>query len=725
MNGPPIAAVKEITESRWYRLRSVLSHVRNRGDGRISAVIRAALSDKPSLIDEAGRLAAAREQMGSFLEEPAMATTGGLSAFPHPSLAIGEVFADRYLVEAFAGAGAMGEVYRVKELRSGDRVALKLIREELRGDSDSRERFRNELKLGRGVVSEHICPLYHFDEGRLSNGSEVAYFTMEFLAGESLDDRLRRGAVAREEAQDIVLQILAGLESAHAKGVLHGDLKCANVFLVPRPDGANRAVITDFGMARQLLATADPRTDGLIMGTPAYMPREQIRGRRLTPAADLYSLAVILFRMATGAFPFAAKSAWETMRLRLETEAPAAETLTPSLSFGWRLALRKGLAAEPEDRLESVTDFREALRAKSPYRRIILTGGLASTIAAAGIVYWKGQEPPPAPEVRRGMALGNEFIDRRGREDYIKALEEFQKVIAIAPRHAPAWIGLAQAYAGQVNWGMAAPKEVLVKAQEAAAMAVSLDPSSARAHSMLGYTISIDVNRWLTAEPHFLKAMQLDGEDANVLLAYAAHMGRTARHKEAIRLLERARMGAPQLLTINHQLAVAYWRARDLDAFLTAARELVRIQPTLGNAHLTYAKALLANGKLGEAAAACAEAERFLVDEPQRLSFEAQIAIAGGNREEGLRLNRRLHDLTAGRPTDAIVLASVPAALGDVRGAVADLEAGFAAGDSAVLAAHDHPLLASVANDPSFLNFVRKTGWGVTGGNPPGSVRPQ
>jgi tetratricopeptide (TPR) repeat protein len=701
---------KHPTASRWTRLRSALSLVREKSVISRQLILTDALRDSPSLLEEAELLARQREQMGSFL-----ASLPETQEFV-PSLQSGDIFAARFQVDAFMGAGAMGEVYRVQELHSNDVVALKLIRKELRADPELQERFKAELRLGRAVTSKNICPLYHFDEAVLLDGSQVAYFTMEYLVGQSLDDLLRSGPISLADAIPLIDQLLEGLEAAHQKEVLHGDLKCSNILLVSVPSRPNRLVITDFGMARSLIASDSSTLQaGLIMGTPAYMPREQIRGDALSPAADIHALGVIMFRMLTGSFPFAGDSAWETMRLRLETTALPPRQLNPEIPRPWSDVICKCLEAEPGNRIASVNELRKAIPAEAGdtnfRRRFLMYGTLASSVGL--VAWWRNRKPVetlPA-EALRSIALGEEFINRRGRDDYAKAVEEFEKAVRLVPNHAPAWIGLAQALAGQANWGMVPPAAALSKAQAAATTAVRLDPGNPRAHSTLGYCISIDVRRWLTADSHFDTALKLSPDEPAVLFSYASHLGRIGRQSDSIRFLERARMLAPQTLSVNHQLATEYWRAQRLDDFLRTAEELVRIQPTLGNSHLTLARALLSKNRLSEATAAVDEAERYRVDQPQLLQMRALLAVARTDSASALRIHRQLRQLWDQRPMEASIIAAIPAALADSRTAVEDLERGLAAGDSSVLSVHVHPAFRKIVNSPQMLTFLRKLGW--------------
>jgi tetratricopeptide (TPR) repeat protein len=622
-------------------------------------------------------------------------------------------FHGRYTILSFLGAGAMGEVYKAVDNGSGGGyVALKLLRDDPRVFPESLERFRDELRLGRDIAHPNVCPLYHVDQTELPDGTPVAYLVMQFLEGTTLDRVVRGKELTPQDAAPIVAQLLDGLDAVHASGIVHGDLKCANVMLVNRgADAAPCVVIMDFGLAR---SSARNTSEALLMGTPAYLPPEQIRCEPLSPSADIHALGVMVFRMLTGRFPFEGRTAAETMEMRLHAEAPTDgfPQVTPR---EWSRAILECLERDPHRRPTTV-DLRRRLdldgRTARRRRRAILTLGLctAGAGAFAGWRSWRAYREWVPPQVRRHMTLGEDFLSRRGRDDFANARLEFESALKIMPTHAPAWVALAEAYAGESNWGMAKPSEGLAKARQAAQKAIELDDSNARAYAVLGYSMSIDVHRWLTATPYFDRALALDPENPQVLFFHASHLSRTGKHEEAIAALKKVQLLAPQSLSVNHQLASTYFRAGKKAEFLSAARELVRIQPNLANSHLTLAKAQLYSGNAAAALEEIKEAERYRVDEPQLLGERALIAVSVGDHRLARQIHAKLRALVASRPLEFVNVAAIPAALGDAELAVDDLEEGLSREDSSILQSPIHPLFASIRRHPRFVAFMRKLG---------------
>src|SRR5260370_5738973 len=206
----------------------------------------------------------------------------------------GRLLAGRYRIIALLGKGGMGEVYRADDLTLGQPVALKFMAEERSRDESVLDRFRNEVRIARRVSHPNVCRVY--DVGDVDGHT---FFTMEYVDGEDLASLLRRiGRLPHDKATDIARQLCAGLAAAHAKGVLHPDLKPANIML----DGRGQVVMTDFGLA----GLTDQIHGGDVRSrTPAYMAPEQLAGKEVTAQSDIYSLGLVLYEVFTGKRAFA------------------------------------------------------------------------------------------------------------------------------------------------------------------------------------------------------------------------------------------------------------------------------------------------------------------------------------------------------------------------------------------------------------------------------------
>jgi len=295
---------------------------------------------------------------------------GGRSAGPDtPSLAPETVLAGRFRIVRYLARGGMGEVYEARDLELREEVALKTVRAEIAGDPQALERFRNEIHLARKVTHPNACRIFDVFHHRSDADHDTVFLTMELLRGETLDARLRRtGRLTPAATLPLAEQMGAALEAAHRAGVIHRDFKTGNVILVAEPGGGERAVVTDFGLARRaagveasLSGSGESRTEYAV-GTPAYMAPEQVEGGPLSPATDVYAFGVVLFELLTGARPFAGDTPIEIMLKRLR-EAPASpRSLVRDLDPRWEAVVLRCLERDPADRFAGAGDVLRALR---------------------------------------------------------------------------------------------------------------------------------------------------------------------------------------------------------------------------------------------------------------------------------------------------------------------------------------------------------------------------
>jgi len=285
----------------------------------------------------------------------------------------GEVIAERYRIARFLAQGGMGEVYEAEDLELRQKVALKTIAANAGSgstDGSTLDRFRREIALARTVTHPNVCRIFDLGQHRpvprpgRPAPPKVLFLTMELLEGETLADRLRRaGRFDPEEAFPLVRQMAAALGAAHDARVVHRDFKSENVFLVPIGDDV-RAVVTDFGVARGAAgndAFATRMTGAGIVGTPAYMAPEQVEGREVTPAADVYALGVVLYEMMTGELPFSGKGPLATAVSRLKEPPPPPTRHRPDLPPHWERAILQCLERHVEKRFSSVGQVVSAL----------------------------------------------------------------------------------------------------------------------------------------------------------------------------------------------------------------------------------------------------------------------------------------------------------------------------------------------------------------------------
>jgi len=267
----------------------------------------------------------------------------------------------RYQVLKKLGEGGMSYVYLARELSSGQEVAIKVLSPKLATDKSSVERLRREAGLAMRLDHPNVCRILRLGE---SDGGLI-YLVMPFLGGELLSDREARGGpMAPDRGIEILRQVCAGLQHAHDVQIVHRDLKPENIMLVPEDGGRERAVVMDFGLAKE--RRADPAiakltATGIILGTPEFMSPEQIRGKPLDGRSDIYALGIVAFEMLTGTLPFQGRNAQETMIARLRGRPTPLRQVRPELPGSLEKALARAMESDPDDRYGTALEFAEAL----------------------------------------------------------------------------------------------------------------------------------------------------------------------------------------------------------------------------------------------------------------------------------------------------------------------------------------------------------------------------
>jgi serine/threonine protein kinase/Tol biopolymer transport system component len=269
-----------------------------------------------------------------------------------------------YEVVAPIGAGGMGEVYKARDTRLNRTVAIKILPASLAADPQFRERFEREAKAIAALAHPNICAIH--DVGR-QDGTE--YLVLEYLEGETLESRLKRGALPLDQALAIAIQVAGALDKAHRDGIVHRDLKPANVFLTK-----GGAKLLDFGLAKtggpamagaspSMLPTTPPNltAQGTILGTFQYMAPEQIEGEEADARTDMFAFGVVLYEMLTGKKAFAGKTQASLFGAILKDEPPPISTVQPLTPRALDRVVRKCLAKDPDKRWQTAKDLEDEL----------------------------------------------------------------------------------------------------------------------------------------------------------------------------------------------------------------------------------------------------------------------------------------------------------------------------------------------------------------------------
>lgn len=321
---------------------------------------------------------------------------------------VGQIIAERYHVVKKLGEGGMGQVYLAEHVKMGRRSAIKVMNPAMAHDPDAVARFNREASNASRITHPHVCAVYDF--GETPDG--LIYLAMEFVEGEPLTAVIEReDALPLARAVRIFRQTADALQAAHDLGIVHRDLKPDNIMVARGRDGGDVVKVVDFGIAKAVggdEAGQKVTKTGLVVGTPEFMSPEQLSGDRLDGRSDLYSLALVLYRMLTGRLPFEAETVQEIMIKRLTDEPTPLAAARPDLAFppGLQPVMDRALAKIPGERWQAVADFAAAVDravggaaapAGADAHTQILDGGKTAVAATKAV-------PPtraPAPAARR------------------------------------------------------------------------------------------------------------------------------------------------------------------------------------------------------------------------------------------------------------------------------------------------------------------------------------
>jgi eukaryotic-like serine/threonine-protein kinase len=282
----------------------------------------------------------------------------------HGNLA-GEVLDGRYRIEKKVGEGGMSFVYLAHDVATSERLAIKVLSPALAKEQNAMARLRREAGLGIRLAHPNICHIMRL--GETEDG--LVYIVMPFLEGEILSDRTNRlGHLPIAETVKFVRDIAAGLHLAHHLKIVHRDLKPENVMITTPAEGGERAVVMDFGLAKERRAGGELEkltATGIVLGTPEFMSPEQLRGKALDGRTDVYSLALMTFEMLTGKLPFTGRTQQEMMINRLRSDPIGIRKMRPEMNFSAAIerVLLKGMERNLDDRYQTAPEFADALTA--------------------------------------------------------------------------------------------------------------------------------------------------------------------------------------------------------------------------------------------------------------------------------------------------------------------------------------------------------------------------
>jgi serine/threonine-protein kinase len=263
-----------------------------------------------------------------------------------------------YRIERLLGKGGMGQVFLAHDLTLEREVAIKVLPPDVAQDDQVVRRFQQEAKTAAKLDHPNIIPIY-----RVESEGGLIYFVMKYISGTSLEDLLdKKEPLPVPEIQRILWEAACALGHAHQRGVVHRDVKPANIMF----DHDGRVMLTDFGISKALQAATGLTATGMIIGTPHYMAPEQGKGAPVDGRADQYSLGIVGYRMITAELPFSGDSVHTIIYKHIYEEPPLASTKRPGIPGALTVAISRALAKEPDQRFPTMEDFATAVWPEQP-----------------------------------------------------------------------------------------------------------------------------------------------------------------------------------------------------------------------------------------------------------------------------------------------------------------------------------------------------------------------
>ncbi len=571
---------------------------------------------------------------------------------------------ERYAIDRELGEGGMARVWLATDVRHHRTVALKVLRPEL-ARSGVADRFLREVRVLADLQHPHILALLDSGLVPLTAGGEkiCPYYVMPLVRGESLRERLaREGPLPLETASAIASQVAGALDYAHARGVVHRDVKPDNLLLAD-----DQVYLADFGIASAVEDAVGSRLTetGLTLGTPAYMSPEQAAAeRRIDGRSDQYSLACVVYEMLAGEPPFSGPTAQAIIAKRLAGPAPSIGVLRPSLPANVPAVVARGLAQAPADRFPTTGDFVAALRAPpaatqtSPVAAaafrvswvpwVVLT--LVAVVAGAYLLRSRANAAPSRN--RRPDSAAVAFRERADREaaqrtqtGVANAVQLYSRAIARDSSYAPAWNGLARAYVFANGWGFTIPGipndsllTMALRASDGAFIADSGLASTWVARAIVMRQVSpssrVDVFRAVH------RALEIDSLSADAWHAYAGALVDSDSVDRALEAWRHAVRLRPSFVEAVAFLSLAHLWAGQFDSAAAWGDSAIALNPTTIMGHHSAGFAALARGDAARAEREFAAAERLGggTEHVSSLAGLAMARAAEGDRQGARRL---------------------------------------------------------------------------------------
>jgi len=633
----------------------------------------------------------------------------------------------------------MGIVYKAEDITLRRTIAVKFLSPDLLGDPDHRARFLREAQTASALNHPHICTIHEVgeEEGK-------PYIAMEHVSGQSLSSVARSKLMPTADILRYGVQIAGALEHAHGRGIIHRDLKAANI-MITQEGGAK---ILDFGLAKQLESDAQreaalsqaPLTEaGTLMGTMHYLAPEVLRGEAAAPQSDIWAFGVILYEIAAGKLPFEGRTSFElTSTILRDPPAPLPSRVPAPLAA----IVSRCLEKDPARRFQSAGEVRTALEAitaanitkrpapvaaaRAPSRKRLIkiisaTVSIAAIAIALILIFkfgfppkTKTKEQPPTvstaaksslvPEANEYFGKGMMFIEHQ--LDMPKARAMLERALKYDPKYAEAraWYGFT--FFLEIDIGYSNDSGFLYKAEEELRRALQDDPNTARAHSALAALYFYQGRKDLMRE-EAERAIEIDPQDKDAKVWLAQYYKSNGDFTTAKTLLDQLLKQDPLYFPPRMTLGEIYRTEGDYPAAIRELDKILEQDPKNIYALQKISRVFIDMNDLGQARArleSIPAGERQGYD--KTMTWALLLALEGKKADALKKMDAEALKFAAVAPLSTLSAAEFYAVLGRSKEALDWLERAVRSGDDRAEWFQRDPLLAGVRGDPRFKQIL-------------------
>jgi serine/threonine protein kinase/Flp pilus assembly protein TadD len=657
---------------------------------------------------------------------------------------VGATLSGKYKILEEIGRGGMGVVYKAEDTQLKRTVALKFLSPDSTAIPSREKRFAQEAQNASALNHPNICTIYEVGEAEGNS-----YIAMEYVDGRPLDRMIPPGGLPPDDVLRFGSQIVEAFEHAHERGVIHRDLKSANVVITP----AGRVKVLDFGLAKRLIteelgeATRSQLSltdEGVIAGTLPYLAPETLQGTPADARSDIWALGVVLFEMAAGKRPFEGRTGFElTSAILRDTPAP----LPAGTPAGLRAVIQKCLEKDLEKRFQTVSEVRAALetdvfvkgsgapRPTSIVRnrrgRLILAG-VALCIAGAllffklvprggekletaktGPVLSTGARPSPIAEANEYFERGMLFL--RAQFNLTSAKKMLERALEIDPKFAEArgWYGFT--FILEIDGGYSNDSSWLYKAEQELRRALQDDPDSARAHASLAALYFYQGRKDLIPE-EAKKALDLNPNEVDAKIWWSNYYMENGEYMSAKELVNQILEGDPLFFPARMCLGEILRLEGDIDGAIREQGKILEQDPRNPYASQKLARAYIDRNDLPKARRSL---ENLSPDDQRgfeiKLTWALLLALEGKTKDAREKMDEESLKYGALAPWSTSVVAEFYAVMGDSQKSLDWLEKAVRNGDERDAWFRRDPLLSNIRGLPRFqqiigsIEFRRKT----------------